>query len=465
MIEIKNETEKVILVGVSLSDQDDTKESLEELKDLVSTAGAETVGMVIQNREQQHPGTYVGKGKIEELKSMIWELRATGIVCDDELSPAQMKNLQDELDVKVMDRTLIILDIFAARASTSEGKIQVELAQLKYQQTRLAGFGKAMSRLGGGIGTRGPGEKKLEMDRRLIKSRIAQLDRELKDVKKHREVTREQRSRSHIPVAAMVGYTNAGKSTLLNTLTGAGILAEDKLFATLDPTTRDLKLPSGQEILMTDTVGFIRKLPHHLIEAFRSTLEEARYADIILHVVDASNPQMDEQMHTVYETLQNLGVKDKPVITVFNKIDRMEDIWVPRDLHADYYVKISARTGEGITEFLQAVEAVLREQKVEIDREQANELEYVDESQKSDAADSANASNGSTVAKPVRNPEREKPKWEDTITNRMLHWSYTPEQKEEVKKALAAGVPKATILTYFYPEVTVERMSSYRKKQ
>ena len=349
MIEIKNETEKVILVGVSLSDQDDTKESLEELKDLVSTAGAETVGMVIQNREQQHPGTYVGKGKIEELKSMIWELRATGIVCDDELSPAQMKNLQDELDVKVMDRTLIILDIFAARAST------------------LAGFGKAMSRLGGGIGTRGPGEKKLEMDRRLIKSRIAQLNRELKDVKKHREVTREQRSRSHIPVAAIVGYTNAGKSTLLNTLTGAGILAEDKLFATLDPTTRDLKLPSGQEILMTDTVGFIRKLPHHLIEAFRSTLEEARYADIILHVVDASNPQMDEQMHTVYETLQNLGVKDKPVITVFNKIDRMEDIWVPRDLHADYYVKISARTGEGITEFLQAVEAVLREQKVEIE--------------------------------------------------------------------------------------------------
>ena len=346
MIEIKDETEKVILVGVALSDQDDTKESLEELKDLVSTAGAETAGMLIQNREQQHPATYVGKGKIEELKNMIWELRATGIVCDDELSSAQMKNLQDELDVKVMDRTLIILDIFAARASTSEGKIQVELAQLKYQQTRLTGWGRAMSRLGGGIGTRGPGEKKLEMDRRLIKSRIAQLNRELKDVKKHREVTREQRSRSHIPVAAIVGYTNAGKSTLLNTLTGAGILAEDKLFATLDPTTRDLKLPSGQEILMTDTVGFIRKLPHHLIEAFRSTLEEAKYADIILHVVDASNPQMDEQMYTVYETLQNLGVKDKPVITVFNKIDRMEDTWVPRDLRADYHVKISAESGD-----------------------------------------------------------------------------------------------------------------------
>ena len=325
MIEIKDETEKVILVGVALSDQDDTKESLEELKDLVSTAGAETAGMLIQNREQQHPATYVGKGKIEELKNMIWELRATGIVCDE------------------------------------------ELAQLKYQQTRLTGWGRAMSRLGGGIGTRGPGEKKLEMDRRLIKSRIAQLNRELKDVKKHREVTREQRSRSHIPVAAIVGYTNAGKSTLLNALTGAGILAEDKLFATLDPTTRDLKLPSGQEILMTDTVGFIRKLPHHLIEAFRSTLEEAKYADIILHVVDASNPQMDEQMYTVYETLQNLGVKDKPVITVFNKIDRMEDTWVPRDLRADYHVKISAKTGEGITGFLQSIEAVLRERKVEIE--------------------------------------------------------------------------------------------------
>ena len=368
MIEIKNETEKVILVGVSLSDQDDTKESLEELKDLVSTAGAETVGMVIQNREQQHPGTYVGKGKIEELKSMIWELRATGIVCDDELSPAQMKNLQDELDVKVMDRTLIILDIFAARASTSEGKIQVELAQLKYQQTRLAGFGKAMSRLGGGIGTRGPGEKKLEMDRRLIKSRIAQLNRELKDVKKHREVTREQRSRSHIPVAAIVGYTNAGKSTLLNTLTGAGILAEDKLFATLDPTTRDLKLPSGQEILMTDTVGFIRKLPHHLIEAFKSTLEEAKYADMILHVVDASNPQMDGHMQVVYDTLRQLGVSDKKVITLFNKQDLCTDKEQLRDFQADHVLQISAKNGQGLEELKELLADVLREGQIYIER-------------------------------------------------------------------------------------------------
>ena len=367
MIELDKVTERVILVGVSLSDQDDTQKSLDELKELAATAGAETVGTVIQNREQMHPGTYIGKGKIEELKDLLWELDATGIICDDELSPAQMKNLQDELYTKVMDRTLVILDIFASRASTSEGKIQVELAQLKYRQSRLTGFGTAMSRLGGGIGTRGPGEKKLEMDRRLIKSRIAQLNRELKDVKRHREVTREQRNRNRIPVAAIVGYTNAGKSTLLNSLTGAGILAEDKLFATLDPTTRGLKLPSGQEILLTDTVGFIRKLPHHLIEAFRSTLEEAKYADLILHVVDMANPQMDEQMFIVYETLKNLEVTDKPVITIFNKMDKAGNQQIIRDFHADYTVKISAKMKDGISELLQTIEAVLREQKVAIE--------------------------------------------------------------------------------------------------
>ena len=368
MIEIKNETEKVILVGVSLSDQDDTKESLEELKDLVSTAGAETVGMVIQNREQQHPGTYVGKGKIDEIKELLWETEATGIICDDELTPVQLGDLQDALDAKVMDRTLIILDIFAARASTNEGKIQVELAQLKYRQSRLTGLGKSLSRLGGGIGTRGPGEKKLEMDRRLIKGRIAQLNRELKDVKRHREVTREQRGRTRIPVVAIVGYTNAGKSTLLNKLTGAAVLSEDKLFATLDPTTRGLKLPSKQEVLFTDTVGFIRKLPHHLIEAFKSTLEEAKYADIILHVVDTSNPQMDEQMYIVYETLRNLGVEDKTVITAFNKQDREGAETILRDFKADYTVRISAKTGFGLEELLETIEKVLRECKIEIER-------------------------------------------------------------------------------------------------
>ena len=249
MIELKEEPERVILVGVSLAGHQDMEGSLKELGKLAQTAGARTVGSVTQSRDQVHPGTYVGKGKIEEIKDLLWELNATGIICDDELSPVQMKNLQDELDVKVMDRTLVILDIFASRASSSEGKIQVELAQLKYRQTRLTGFGTSLSRLGGGIGTRGPGEKKLEIDRRLIKSRIAQLNRELKEVKRHREIVRGRRSRNHIPVAAIVGYTNAGKSTLLNRLTGSDIFAEDQLFATLDPTTRGLKLPGGQEIL------------------------------------------------------------------------------------------------------------------------------------------------------------------------------------------------------------------------
>ncbi len=369
MIDLRKETEKVILVGVNLSRQpeEDTRDSLKELEDLAAAAGAQTVGKLIQTREQIHPGTYVGKGKLEELKDLLWETEGTGIICDDELSPAQMKNLQDELDVKVMDRTLVILDIFAARASTSEGKLQVELAQLKYRQTRLTGFGTAMSRLGGGIGTRGPGEKKLEVDRRLIKSRIAALNRELKDVKRHREITREQRNRSYTPVAAIAGYTNAGKSTLLNTLTGAGILAEDKLFATLDPTTRNLILPGGQELLLTDTVGFISKLPHHLIDAFRSTLEEAKYADFILHVVDVSNPRMDSQMYTVYETLDNLGIKDKPVITVFNKQDKAAGLQIIRDFRADYTVSLSAKTGEGVPELLKLLEAVLRERKVAIE--------------------------------------------------------------------------------------------------
>ena len=368
LYDLKETKERVILVGVQADDNEDTEKSLDELEELAQTAGAETVGLIIQNREQIHPGTYVGKGKLDEIKNLLWETDATGIICDDELSPAQLGNLQDALDTKVMDRTLIILDIFAERASTNEGKIQVELAQLKYRQSRLVGLGKSLSRLGGGIGTRGPGEKKLEMDRRLIKGRIAQLNRELKDVKRHREVTREQRSRNHIPVIAIVGYTNAGKSTLLNRLTGASVLEEDKLFATLDPTTRGLKLPSGQEVLLTDTVGFIRKLPHHLIEAFKSTLEEAKYADMILHVVDVSNPQMDEQMYTVYETLQNLDVKDKVVITAFNKQDRLTEVPIIRDFKADHIVNISARTGQGLDALQSVSEQILRERKIEISR-------------------------------------------------------------------------------------------------
>ena len=366
MIELKQVKEKVILVGVSTDDHDDTEKSLDELEELASTAGAVTVGRVVQNLSQIHPVTYVGKGKLDEIKDLLWETEATGIICDDELSPIQLGNMEDALNTKIMDRTLIILDIFANRASTNEGKIQVELAQLKYRQSRLVGLGKSLSRLGGGIGTRGPGEKK--MDRRLIKGRIAQLNRELKDVKRHREVTREQRSRNQVPVIAIVGYTNAGKSTLLNTLTGADVLEEDKLFATLDPTTRNLKLPSKQEVLLTDTVGFIRKLPHHLIEAFKSTLEEAKYADIILHVVDASNPQMDEQMYIVYETLMNLEVKNKPVITAFNKQDKVDGEVILRDFKADHVVNISAKTGEGLENLQNVIEEVLREQKILIEQ-------------------------------------------------------------------------------------------------
>jgi GTP-binding protein HflX len=314
MIETKETKERVILVGVSTNDHDDTEKSLDELEELALTAGAVTVGRVIQNLDQVHPGTYVGKGKLDEIKELIWETEATGIICDDELSPIQLGNMEDALDTKVMDRTLIILDIFAGRASTNEGKIQVELAQLKYRSSRLTGLGKSLSRLGGGIGTRGPGEKKLEMDRRLIKDRIAVLKKEIEDMKTHRELSRRKRSAAPGMVISIVGYTNAGKSTLLNELTGASVIEEDKLFATLDPTTRSYKLESGQEIMLTDTVGFIRKLPHHLIDAFRSTLEEAKYADILIHVVDASNPQMDKQMHTVYKTLEDLGVTDKTII-------------------------------------------------------------------------------------------------------------------------------------------------------
>ena len=364
LIEIGEQQERVILFAASTNASDDAEESVEELRELVKTAGAETVGVVIQNRENIHPGTYLGKGKIQELKEMVWESGATGVVCDDELSPAQLKNLEDALDTKVMDRTMIILDIFAARAKTREGTIQVELAQLRYRAVRLVGLRNSLSRLGGGIGTRGPGETKLEVDRRRIHERISQLKSELQDVERHRDVVRKQREQSGTLTAAIVGYTNAGKSTLLNKLTGAGILAEDKLFATLDPTTRALTLPGGEKVLLTDTVGFIRKLPHHLVEAFKSTLEEARYCDVILHVVDCSNPQMDMQMHVVYETLRRLDIKDKEIITVFNKVDRPDADTACRDMSADYKVKLSAKTGEGIEELLDLFAIILRNRRI-----------------------------------------------------------------------------------------------------
>ena len=364
--ENKQVTEEVILVGVALGETSVTDESLDELEELAKTAGAVTVGRLIQNREMIHPGTYLGKGKLEELAFLISETHATGIICDDELSPAQMANMEDVLDIKVMDRTLLILDIFAQRATTREGKIQVELAQLRYRATRLVGMRNSLSRLGGGIG-----EKKLEVDRRLIRERISQLKRELEDVKRHREVARQQRQRNQIPVAAIVGYTNAGKSTLLNRLTGAGVLEEDKLFATLDPTTRNLTLDDGQELLLTDTVGFIHKLPHHLVDAFRSTLEEAKYADILIHMVDASNPQAEMHMHVVYETLAALDIKDKKIITVFNKTDLIRDqesLVSLKDFRADYTVTASVKQGTGLDALLSTVQTILRANKLLIER-------------------------------------------------------------------------------------------------
>lgn len=427
MIELKEIEESVLLAGVALSDYDDTDQSLDELEELAATAGAAVVGRVIQNRERVHPGTYLGKGKLEEVKALATELGAVGVICDDELSPAQLRNMEDALSLKVMDRTLVILDIFASRARTREGKLQVELAQLKYRATRLVGLRSSLSRLGGGIGTRGPGETKLEADRRLIHERIGHLKAELKDVERHREVTRQQREKNHVPVAAIVGYTNAGKSTLLNRLTGAGVLEEDKLFATLDPTTRSLALSGKEEVLLTDTVGFIRKLPHHLVEAFGSTLEEAKYADLIIHVVDCANPQMELQMHVVYETLARLGVTDQPVITVFNKADLLqsraaagrmegdidgEDVCpddgkvfrrdsaggsdrnepgvypgrfaqtgVFRDFKAERTLMVSAKTGEGLEELKETIGQVLRAGKVYLEKlfpyDQAGKLQII----------------------------------------------------------------------------------------
>lgn len=368
MHDIREVVERVVLISVEENPQDDTQACLDELAELAKTAGAVVVGQMIQKRERIHPGTYIGKGKVQELLEYIESCDATSVVCDDELSPVQLKNLEEMLQIKVIDRTILILDIFAKHATTREGNIQVELAQLKYRATRLVGLRSSLSRLGGGIGTRGPGEKKLEMDRRLIRERISILKRELEGIKKARETARKQRSKNPVPVVAIVGYTNAGKSTLLNTLTDAKVLEEDKLFATLDPTTRNLVLESGQQILLTDTVGFIRKLPHHLIEAFRSTLEEAKYADIILHVVDSSSPSAYVHMHTVYETLEMLGAGDKPVITAFNKIDKITEEEPIKDCKADVTLKISAKHQVGLTELLNQIEEILKEQKVYLER-------------------------------------------------------------------------------------------------
>lgn len=368
MIELNEVQERVLLIGVQEMDGDDTEESLQELGELAQTAGAEVLGTVIQRRESVHPGTYIGKGKIDEVRELLWETEATGVICDDELSPAQMNNLQQKLECKVMDRTLLILDIFARHATTSEGKLQVELAQLRYRAARLAGLGNSLSRLGGGIGTRGPGEKKLEMDRRVIRTRISRLKQELEEVVRHRDLIRGRRRKSEQKVVALVGYTSVGKSALFRALTGADVLEDAKLFATLDTTTRGIRLSGKQEVLLTDTVGFIRKLPHHLVEAFKSTLEEACCADILIHVVDASSAQMEQQMGVVYETLHQLGADDRPVITVFNKQDLLPERRVCRDRHAEACVPASAHTGEGLEEIRGAIEQILRDDKIYIER-------------------------------------------------------------------------------------------------
>ena len=369
--EVLAETEeRVILFAAAMDgvEVSETEKSLDELEELLKTAGAQSVGRLIQSRDRAASDLYLGRGKVEELRSMIAMYDATGVVCDDELSPAQLMNLQDALEIKVMDRTMVILDIFAAHAGSYEGKLQVELAQLKFRATRLVGMRDSLSRLGGGIGTRGPGEKKLEIDRRVIRDRISKLKADLRQVENRRTEQRKQRSRTGIPVISIVGYTNAGKSTLLNKLTDAGVLEEDKLFATLDPATRNAELPAGQQVLFTDTVGFIRKLPHHLVEAFKSTLEEARYSDVILHVVDASNEQMETQMYVVYDTLRRLEVGDKPILTLFNKTDREGIRTDLRDLKADQTLKISAKTGAGLSELTDALEEVLRRDKIYVER-------------------------------------------------------------------------------------------------
>ena len=352
--------EKVILIAIdNASSIVSTEDSLIELRELAQTAGVEVVGELVQKRDGVHRAHYLGKGKLQELSDLILESGATGIIADDELTNAQIKNMEKTLDTKIMDRTLLILDIFAKNAATAEGKVQVELAQLKYNLGHLAGIGTSLSRLGGGIGTRGPGEKKLEVDKRKIRVQISELNKQLVEIQTHRKVTREKRERSDVPVVAMVGYTNAGKSTLMNYLTDAGVLAENKLFATLDTVSRRLSFEGGSEALFSDTVGFINKLPHTLIKAFDATLSELKFADIIVHIVDSSMKIRDEQMDVVYKTLDSLGCMDKPIVTAFNKIDKEIAYPLPVDKRAVETVNISALTGQGVKQLLDAIEGII----------------------------------------------------------------------------------------------------------
>ena len=360
---------KAILVGICVNDTDDdeVEKSLDELERLLDTAGGVCFAKLIQNKDKPDPRTLIGSGKVQELAALCHGYDVELVVFDEELSPSQIRNLEDALgeDVRVIDRSMLILDIFALHAVSREGKLQVELAQLKYTAPRLTGQGKDLSRLGGGIGTRGPGESKLESDRRHMKHRIVALEEELRTLDKNRRTMRASRDRSGIPKIAIVGYTNAGKSTLLNRLTDAGILAEDKLFATLDPTTRKFELPSGESVLLTDTVGFIRKLPHHLIKAFKSTLDEASYADILMIVIDVSDPEYRAQLEVTESLLKELGAADKPTLYVFNKCDLgaavMPSVGVPAE-HT-WTVAVSAKTGQGITLLTDTLQQILHDGK------------------------------------------------------------------------------------------------------
>lgn len=337
--------ETAVLVGVDMGEYD-CEASLDELEELAKTAGAEVKARVTQRRETPDSATFVGSGRLKEIKTFCADNDVDLLIFDSELTPSQQRNIEDITDVRVVDRTQLILDIFAARARSGEGKLQVELAQLKYLLPRLGGKGTSMSRLGGGIGTRGPGETKLESDRRHIRRRIKNLEDGLESLSRRRKLARERREKDEVETVAIVGYTNAGKSTLMNTLTQAGVLAEDKLFATLDPTSRALTLPDGRRVMLIDTVGFIRRLPHGLVEAFKSTLEEAASATLILNVCDASSPDCAEHLEVTNRLLEELGCNGKPIIAVFNKCDAAPDLsWLSAGLHS---VKISALTGEGL---------------------------------------------------------------------------------------------------------------------
>ena len=347
---------RAILIGADTGEYD-AESSMDELSELAKTAGAEELARVLQKREAYEPATVIGEGKLAEVKELCGSLGAELLIFDCELTASQIRNVEDETDVRVIDHTMLILDIFAGRAVSREGKLQVELAQLRYRLPRLMGIGASLSRLGGGIGTRGPGETQLETDRRHIRRRIDKLSAELKELEERRGYARDRRKKDSVQVGAIVGYTNAGKSTLLNLLTGADVLAEDKLFATLDPTSRAIELPDGRSLLLVDTVGLIRRLPHHLVEAFKSTLEEAACADIIIHVCDVSDPEAAEKADVTLKTLADLGAAAIPVVTVLNKCDLLTEN-IPED---DSTVKISAKKAQGIDRLLQVVAANLPE--------------------------------------------------------------------------------------------------------